>query len=116
MSARQEIRSKTVPNALLERVARRTLVSSSRASKLSPRASRGVSGRSWDALGVLLGRSWSALGVLLGALGTLLGSLGTLLGPPGRSWLVFATSGSRFCNQKNKNMRNALKECNNVLE
>ena len=88
LRARRENQSKIIPNARLDRVARRIIFESCfftlRSFKMESRRVSGASlgalerllGRSWallGALGALLGRSWGALGALLGALGRHLG-------------------------------------------
>ena len=102
MLARRENRSKIIPNARLDRVARRIVFESCffelRSVKM---ASRGVSGaflgalerllgRSWALLGrswALLVSSWGALGALLGRSWALLEGIWDALGDLGRSWL-----------------------------
>ena len=78
---------KSVPNSLLERLARQNAFERRflRAFKLQKRPQE-LSGTLFGGPGAFLdslGRSWGALGALLGALGPLLGALGTLLGAAG---------------------------------
>ena len=86
LRARRENRPKIVPNALLDRVARRIAFESRffelRSLKMVP---RGLSGASLGALERLLGRSWALLGGTWAALGhflTFLDDLDSILDPP----------------------------------